>query len=170
MGRSLPRRGGGSGPAARGGAGAGGRDARAICIPRQSFLYAEVMKLSAAPRVWQSLIFKSPAVSPAIPRPRPGRPLSPGAVPPVPASLFPAALSLLSLSSLAFVSLMGLLVSDQRPPPGLVTLRPRGCTSNHLHTEGLSLSPLGSLIAFSCKKDDLILALALEPKGLPSCF
>lgn len=75
------------GPQPRGGAGAGGRDARAICIPRQSFLYAEVMKLSAAPRVWQSLIFKSPAVSPAIPRPRPGRPLSPGAAPPVPASL-----------------------------------------------------------------------------------
>lgn len=85
-------------------------------------------------------------------------------------SLFPAALSLLSLSSFAFVSLMGLLVSDQRPPPDLVTLRPRGCTSNHLHTEGPSLSPLGSLIAFSCKKDDLILALAVEPKGLPSCF
>lgn len=75
------------GPQPRGGAGAGGRDARAICIPRQSFLYAEVMKLSAAPRVWQSLIFKSPAESPAIPRPRPGRPLSPGAVPPVFASL-----------------------------------------------------------------------------------
>lgn len=48
---------------------AGRGDPRAICIRRQSFLYAEVMKLSAAPRVWQSLIFKSSGARRPAPRP-----------------------------------------------------------------------------------------------------
>lgn len=155
MGRSLPRRDGGSGPAApRRSGGRRPRRASHLHSPAVIFICGGNEVVSGAPSVAEPDIQIACRV--ACHPPPPPRPSleSRGCAARVRISLFPAALSPLSHSSLPFVSLTRLLVSDLRPPLGLVTLRPRGCTTIFTLKAFLHpfLSPLASLITEGARK------------------
>lgn len=123
MGRSLPRRGGGSGLAApRRSGGRRPRRASHLHSPAVIFICGGNEVVSGAPSVAEPDIQIACRVACHPPPPPRPSPESRGCAARARISLFAAALSPLSLSSLPFVSLMRLLVSDQGPPLGLVTL------------------------------------------------